>query len=56
MVMKIRMKVKTLIVLIIVFIIGFGFIAPEIFLYGIWALKLARIRKHINSSIQLPLK
>lgn len=35
MVMKIRMKVKTLIVLIIVFIIGFGFIAPEIFLYGI---------------------
>ena len=35
MVMKIRMKVKTLIVLIIVFIIGIGFIAPEIFLYGI---------------------
>ncbi|NLX62352.1 MAG: hypothetical protein GXZ06_07605 [Tissierellia bacterium] len=32
--MKIKMKVKTLIILIIVFIVGFGFILPEIFLYG----------------------
>lgn len=33
--MKIRMKVKTLIILIIVILIGVGYIVPEIFLYGV---------------------